>query len=123
MYHGWNDQLISPRNTINYYNSVVKELGAGHRVSKSIRLFMAPGMDHCFGGDGPSVFDGMAALEQWVEQQKAPEQLIAVAPHQRQARSDAAAVPLSEGCGLYGNRQHRRRGELRLQGAVGDEQN
>jgi len=76
MYHGWNDQLISPGNTINYYNSVVKELGPD-TVSKSMRLFMVPGMDHCFGGDGPSLFDGMAALEQWVEQQKAPEQLIA----------------------------------------------
>jgi len=42
-----------------------------------MRLFMVPGMDHCCGGDGPSLFDGMAALEQWVEQQKAPEQLIA----------------------------------------------
>jgi feruloyl esterase len=76
MYHGWNDQLIAPGNSINYYNSVVKELGPD-TVSKSFRLFMAPGMEHCFGGEGPSVFDGMSALEQWVEQQKAPEQLIA----------------------------------------------
>jgi tannase/feruloyl esterase len=76
MYHGWNDQLIAPGNSINYYNSVVKELGL-ETVSKSMRLFMAPGMDHCFGGDGPNVFDGMAALERWVEQHEAPEQLIA----------------------------------------------
>ena len=26
MYHGWNDQLISPRNSINYYTNVVKSV-------------------------------------------------------------------------------------------------
>ena len=28
MYHGWNDQLISPFNTINYYDNVAKMMGA-----------------------------------------------------------------------------------------------
>ena len=75
MYHGWNDQLIAPRNSINYYTSVVKTLGTG-KVANAIRLFMVPGMNHCTGGDGPSSFDAFAALEQWVEQKKAPEQLL-----------------------------------------------
>jgi feruloyl esterase len=38
---------------------------------------MAPGMGHCRGGEGPNVFDPVAALEQWVEQKKAPEQIVA----------------------------------------------
>ena len=46
MYHGWNDQLISPGNTINYYNSVVKELGPD-TVSKSMRLFMSNSSRSC----------------------------------------------------------------------------
>ena len=75
MYHGWNDQLIAPRNSINYYTSVVKTLGAG-KVANAIRLFMVPGMNHCAGGDGTSSFDAFTALEQWVEQKKAPEQLL-----------------------------------------------
>ena len=75
MYHGWNDQLISPRNSINYYTSVVKTLGADN-VANAIRLFMVPGMNHCAGGDGTSSFDAFTALEQWVEQKKAPEQLL-----------------------------------------------
>ena len=38
---------------------------------------MAPGMNHCSGGDGPSRFDAVSALEQWVEQGKAPERMVA----------------------------------------------
>ena len=34
---------------------------------------MAPGMLHCFGGDGPDDFDTLGALDAWVEQGKAPE--------------------------------------------------
>ena len=76
LYHGWNDPLIAPRNSINYYTSVVKTFGGAEKVANSIRLFMVPGMNHCAGGDGTSSFDGLAALEQWVEQKKAPEQIL-----------------------------------------------
>jgi feruloyl esterase len=34
---------------------------------------MVPGMGHCGGGDGPSTFDMLTALEQWVEKGKAPD--------------------------------------------------
>ena len=34
---------------------------------------MAPGMAHCGGGEGPNDFDELTALEQWVEQGKAPD--------------------------------------------------
>jgi feruloyl esterase len=40
-------------------------------------LFLAPGMGHCGGGEGPSVFDKVGPLEQWVEHGKAPDALIA----------------------------------------------
>jgi feruloyl esterase len=38
---------------------------------------MVPGMAHCGGGDGPNTFDSVTALEQWVEQKKAPAQITA----------------------------------------------
>ena len=38
---------------------------------------MAPGMNHCNGGVGPSNFDVLTALEQWVEHGKAPAQIVA----------------------------------------------
>ena len=95
MYHGWNDQLISPRNSINYYQSVVKAQGGAEKAADSIRLFMVPGMAHCGGGDGTSTFDSLAALEQWVEQKKTPAQIRRVAPHQWRQGSDASALSVS----------------------------
>jgi feruloyl esterase len=76
MYHGYADQIVPPQNSINYYNSVVKTVGA-KEASDSIRLFMAPGMQHCRGGDGPNEFDLVGALEQWVERGKAPDSILA----------------------------------------------
>ena len=38
---------------------------------------MAPGMAHCGGGEGPNDFDELTALEQWVEQGKAPDAIVA----------------------------------------------
>jgi feruloyl esterase len=76
-YHGWSDQLISPRNSINYYKSVLDTMGGASNVDESYRLFMVPGMAHCNGGDGPNQFDAIGALEQWVEKGKAPDQIIA----------------------------------------------
>jgi len=76
MYHGWADPGISPRNSVNYYQSVVDKLGAG-KASNSIRLFMVPGMGHCSGGDGTDRFDAVAAIDQWVENGKAPDTIVA----------------------------------------------
>ena len=76
MYHGWNDQLISPLNTINYYTSVSKTMGA-NETDDFARLFMAPGMLHCAGGPGPNAFDALGALEQWVEKAVKPARIVA----------------------------------------------
>ena len=76
-YHGWNDQLISAQNSIDYYESVRSFFGGDAAVTAFYRLFMAPGMAHCSGGTGPNTFDMQAALEQWVERGIAPDQVIA----------------------------------------------
>ena len=83
-YHGWNDQLITPLNSIDYYESVLAHFGRGRDraatladVQSFYRLFMAPGVAHCGGGTGPNVFDAQTALEQWVEAGVAPDQLPA----------------------------------------------
>jgi feruloyl esterase len=77
LYHGWSDNLIAPLNSVNYFSSVASKLGGPEKTEESVRLFMAPGMGHCSGGDGPNTFDMVSALEQWVEQGKAPERVIA----------------------------------------------
>ncbi|MGH9645502.1 MAG: tannase/feruloyl esterase family alpha/beta hydrolase [Bryobacteraceae bacterium] len=76
MYHGWADPGIAPRNSVNYYESVIEKLGKA-AVSNSMRLFMVPGMGHCAGGDGTSTFNMMAAISNWVEQGKAPDRIEA----------------------------------------------
>ncbi len=89
LYHGWLDAAISPLNTIAYYQSVQSKLGE-QSAGEFVKLYMVPGMRHCFGGPGPSIFGqlGIAAsrdpkqnmftsLEQWVEQGTAPNAIIA----------------------------------------------
>jgi feruloyl esterase len=77
LYHGWTDSNIPALNTIKYYKSVVDTMGGTAKAANSVRLFLAPGMGHCGGGEGPNVFDKVGALERWVENGIAPEQLIA----------------------------------------------
>ncbi len=55
VYHGWSDAAIPPLNAINYYQSVVSKMGA-KEAGSFVRLYMVPGMQHCGGGPGPSVF-------------------------------------------------------------------
>src|SRR6202023_298824 len=71
-YHGWNDWQISPLNRVHYYQSVLEALGGASKVNDSYRLFMAPGMGHCGGSEGPNTFDMLSALEQWVEKSQPP---------------------------------------------------
>lgn len=89
MYHGWADQAINPRNSIDYLKSVSDSFardggdeGKGSRkgegeVSSFIRLFMVPSMPHCSGGPGVNTFDALTALERWVEEGVAPASITA----------------------------------------------
>ena len=82
-YHGWADWGITPYNSIDYFNSVVSTVGgstsdaARQDVQGFHRLFLMPGVSHCSGGDGPDTFDGLGALEAWVERGEAPERIQA----------------------------------------------
>ncbi len=88
LYHGWSDAAIPPLAVIDYYNSVVAKMGE-RQTSRFVRLYMAPGMQHCGGGPGPNVFgqfsvpqgdaqhDVAAVLERWVEQGVPPGPIIA----------------------------------------------
>jgi feruloyl esterase len=86
MYHGWNDQFVAPVNSINYYTSVLNAPATRGTATDAIRLFMAPGMNHCRGGDGPNTFDAIGALDRWVERGQAPDRLDA--SHARDGKID-----------------------------------
>ena len=89
LYHGWNDPAISALNTIHYYENVVGRLGR-EATDEFVRLYMAPGMQHCGGGPGPNLFGQFLpapsdeprrnvtiALERWVENGEAPSAIVA----------------------------------------------
>ena len=76
-YHGWSDPQIAPGGVTQYYERVVETLGGRDKMHDGYRLFMAPGMGHCSGGEGPNTFDMLTALARWVEAGMAPDQITA----------------------------------------------
>jgi hypothetical protein len=88
LYHGWCDAAIPAENTIDYYRAVQKAMGVA-KTAQFVRLFLAPGVQHCGGGAGPNSFgqagprggdpesDVDAAMVKWVEKGVAPEKIIA----------------------------------------------
>jgi hypothetical protein len=125
MYHGWADPLISPQDLIDYYIRVASTQGQMKtpgqqtdtfaKLQKFYRLFMVPGMNHCALGPGPNAFgnlvsgevvappppvndaqhNALIALQHWVENGVAPDQLIATKYNQdQQALGIAMQRPL-----------------------------
>jgi feruloyl esterase len=84
IYHGWADQQVAPGSSVEFYESVVR--AASTDASSWVRLFMAPGMGHCAGGEGPNEFDALSAMERWVEEGTPPTQIIA--SHRTDGRVD-----------------------------------
>jgi hypothetical protein len=76
-YHGLSDQLIPPRGTYHYYNSVLQ--GNYKETQKFYRHFPYPGNGHCGGGAAPLI-NGEAlfsTLVNWVEQGIEPDYVVA----------------------------------------------
>jgi len=75
LYHGLSDQGLSPLDTAAWYERLQSANG-GH-VGEWARLFLVPGMTHCGGGPSTDEFDMLTAIEDWVEQGRAPDRVIA----------------------------------------------
>ncbi|KAI8980133.1 feruloyl esterase-like protein [Trametes punicea] len=97
-YVGWADQLISPGNSVHYYETVHEFTLANTTmdIDDYYRLFLVPGMNHCHGGFAANAFGSveqasndnpplsfdpqhniLAAIVRWVEQGVAPDSIIA----------------------------------------------
>lgn len=91
-YHGWNDQTLQPAYSPEYYEQVVRANGGLEATQRFYRLYMVPGMTHCYGGPGAPNFGGVGqqipptrdavhdiqtALEAWVEKGTPPGQMVA----------------------------------------------
>src|SRR5450631_885187 len=73
-YHGWNDPAIPPGYSLEYRERLTAKTAGAQDF---YRLYMVPGMLHCWGGDAPTNVNWQEALESWVEKSEAPGELVA----------------------------------------------
>ncbi|MGI9329122.1 MAG: tannase/feruloyl esterase family alpha/beta hydrolase [Gammaproteobacteria bacterium] len=74
MFNGWRDMALTPLGTIKYYEEV---LARDASAADDVRLILLPGMDHCFGGPGPSLINWVDEIDHWVETAQAPDEVTA----------------------------------------------
>jgi feruloyl esterase len=74
IYSGWSDAAAPGLAMVGYYEDV---LSHDKTAADDARLFMMPGVEHCFGGPGPSWVNFLTEIDKWVESGKAPEQITA----------------------------------------------
>ena len=77
LYHGWADDSISPTGTIAYYAALQQQMGGLEATQRFARLFMFPGVYHCSGGEGPSHWDMVNPITDWVKRGVTPDQIVA----------------------------------------------
>jgi len=76
VHHGNSDPVFSVHDSIQWYENLKN---ADAKAGDYARLYTVPGQNHCGGGPSTSQFDLLTALVDWVENGKAPEQIIAMA--------------------------------------------
>lgn len=89
IWHGWADAAIPPEASLRYYANMMRL--SGQRAKDAVRLFVVPGVQHCFGGAGPDSFgqagapaasetperNMVMALQSWTEGKRpAPEAFV-----------------------------------------------
>jgi feruloyl esterase len=91
VYTGLSDPAVPFAEVLHYYDRVVASAGSAEAAGDFARLFLVPGMGHCFGGPGvtdigqpftsdvPSAreSDALMALVAWTEGGGAPDMLVA----------------------------------------------
>jgi len=74
-YHGMSDQGMSSGRILEWYENILPRSEAGPQ--DWARLYMVPGMTHCGGGESTDAFDMLTAIQDWVEEDKAPDRILA----------------------------------------------
>ncbi|KAE8893942.1 hypothetical protein PF005_g13517 [Phytophthora fragariae] len=75
LWHGWADQHISPRTTIQYHEKLIDTMGAD-AVQDFNRMYLFPGVWHCGDGEGMASFDLLTPMLDWVEAGSAPHEVM-----------------------------------------------
>lgn len=99
IYQGWGDQLNGQTLPIKYRQVVVDRLASKGRTAEAereadgfLRVFMVPGMAHCMGGPGFTDFDALSAVQAWVENDNAPDVMVASRPSAASPTSSSDAL-------------------------------
>jgi Tannase and feruloyl esterase len=92
MYENMADYAQSPFAGIEYYKSVIAKMATAG-AEPFLRLYVTPGADH-MGVGAPASVDLLAALTGWVENGKAPGELVAVAQEVKPPFTVLAARPM-----------------------------
>lgn len=94
MWHGWQDPLVLPDQSVAYYEAVLEKMGGPGEVEPFFRLFMIPGQGHCWEmpSSAPDQFNPIVVLENWVEKSQVPTQLDVFAADPESTNIDATAV-------------------------------
>lgn len=93
-WHGVSDPAISVLDQINYYDEMRSANGGHVQLDQFARMYLVPGLYHCFGGPGPADVPDrlLETLIEWVENDTLPGPIIASRGHASRA---------FEGEGLY----------------------
>ena len=74
---GWEDSgLPGPQVSADYYEMAERIIGDRASTQDFYRLFMIPGRSHCAYGAGAASGDFLSYLEDWVEEDKAPDMIV-----------------------------------------------
>ena len=74
IYQSWNETWVPPRTITVYHDDVQETMGGPSETRDFFRLFVVPDAPMC-PGSNPAVFDIMGALQRWVEEGTAPDQV------------------------------------------------
>jgi hypothetical protein len=74
IWHGVADDIIPAAGSARYVAAVRETLGVS-RTDTFLRFYLAPGVLHCGGGDGPQPLSLLEPLMDWVERGRAPKAL------------------------------------------------
>lgn len=100
MWHGWQDPLVLPDQSVDYYRLVEARMGGQTAAQDFVRLFMIPGQGHCWEipSGHPDQFDPLDALEAWVEQGQPPQALDLSMPPASAADAPETARKAARAC-------------------------
>ena len=80
VYQGWSDFPLRPQLLLDYLDAAEDLTGGPETMAGFHRLYMVPGMLHCTGGPGAWAADYVRPIVDWVEEDRAPGEIVAAQP-------------------------------------------